>query len=103
MSTPNRGDETLPAFLAERLEPFCDRFESEWVAGHRPALGAYLALVEEGDRPALLRELLALELEYRARAGERPTPEEYHPRLPGHEQLIEAAFALSLEKSRTEA
>jgi serine/threonine-protein kinase len=84
---------SLPPGLAARLDPFCDRFESAWLAGSRPRLEDYLAEAAEADRPALLRELLALELDYRARLGEQPTATEYHSRLPDFVTLIDEACA----------
>ncbi len=44
-------------------------------------------------RTALFRELLVLELTYRFRGGERPTPEEYLRRFPAHAELIAAVFS----------
>ena len=44
------------------------------------------------ERQALLRELLALDLAYRRRGGEPPTPDEYRMRFPAHVDLIDAAF-----------
>src|SRR3954447_4942320 len=85
---------TLPPGQAGRLDPLCDRFESEWLAGGRPRLEDFLPLVEEADRPALLRELLAIELDYRRRLGEQPTAEEYRPRLPAYAALLDEAFDL---------
>src|SRR5262249_16686426 len=49
---------------------------------------AYLGGAGEEDRPALLRELLALDLAYRRRAGEAPRAEEYLRRFPAHADLI---------------
>jgi hypothetical protein len=83
----------LPPGVAGRLDPVCDRFERAWKEGGRPRLEDFLPEVREEDRPVLLRELLALELEYRARQGEAPTPGEYGDRLPGHAGLVAAAFA----------
>ena len=45
-----------------------------------------------GDRPELLVELLALEVELRRSQGERPTPEEYLARFPEQDAAIAAAF-----------
>jgi serine/threonine-protein kinase len=70
----------------------CDRFESAWLAGERPRLEDFLPLVEEADRPALLRELLAIELDYRGRQGERPTAEEYRLRLPTYAAILDEAL-----------
>jgi serine/threonine-protein kinase len=96
MSAPNRRPENLPSELIDRIDPVCDRFEAEWQAGRRPRLEDYLPQVAEPDRLALLRELLALDLHYRARHGDSPTADEYRRRLPGYAAPIDAAFALSL-------
>jgi serine/threonine protein kinase len=90
-----RVNEALPLDVARRLDPVCDRFEAAWLAG--PSIEDFLADVAEPDRPALLRELLWLDLDYRARGGgERPLAEEYRRRLPGHAALIDAVFGAAL-------
>ena len=43
-------------------------------------------------RPHLLKELLAIEIELRRSAGERPTMEEYNQRFPDDQSLFEAVF-----------
>jgi len=92
--SPRKLNETLPLDLAQRLDPVCDRFEAAWLAG--PCIEDFLADVAEPDRPALLRELLWLDLHYRARGGERPLAEEYRRRLPEYAALIDAVFAAAL-------
>jgi serine/threonine-protein kinase len=82
---PGKG----PALLIDRA---CDRFEADWRAGRRPAIEQYVDALPEALRPRLLRELLALEVECRARAGERPAADEYRRRFPGHAALIDEAF-----------
>jgi len=84
---------SLPPGMASRLNPVCDRFEDQWLAGAVPRLEEFLPLVDEAVRPALLRELLELELLYRRRRGEHATVEEYRQRLPEYADLIGAAFA----------
>ena len=81
--------EALPLDLARRLDPVCDRFEDAWLA--RPRIEDYLADVAEPDRPALLRELLWLDLDYRTRGGERPgfPSSNSLQRLPGHDEQRE--------------
>jgi serine/threonine-protein kinase len=93
MSASRYHNQTLAPGLAARLDPVCDRFEADWQAGRRPRLEEFLPLVEESDRPALLRELLALELDHRARRGEYPSLDEYRTRLPAHAAVIETTFA----------
>jgi serine/threonine protein kinase/tetratricopeptide (TPR) repeat protein len=92
MTDPKRSP-SLPPGLAVRINPVCDRFEEQWLAGAAPRLEEFLALVDEPDRPALLRELLDLELHYRCWRDERPTAEEYRQRLPKHAEVIASIFA----------
>jgi tRNA A-37 threonylcarbamoyl transferase component Bud32 len=92
-NTDSRRPRTLALDVARRLDPLCDRFEDELLAGRRPRLEAYLDGVPASDQPALLRELLGLELDYRTRRGERPQAEEYRQRLPELANAIEAVFA----------
>jgi formylglycine-generating enzyme required for sulfatase activity/tRNA A-37 threonylcarbamoyl transferase component Bud32 len=88
----NAGGDALSPTQAEHLEQVCDRFEAEWRAGRRPRIEDGLADVAAPGRPALLRDLLELELEYRRQAGETPTPEEYEPRFPDQRSLIQTLF-----------
>ena len=69
-----------------------DRFEREWNQGTRPRIEDYLAEVEESQRPALVEELLRVEVEMRRRAGEKPVGAEYAARFPEHVAHIEAVF-----------
>src|SRR5262249_57039820 len=62
-------------------------------AASRPRLEEFLDGVPEPARPALLRELIAAELELRRAAGERPTPEDYAARFPGFEAPIAEAWS----------
>ncbi len=84
-----------PDSPAQRIDAACDRFEAAWRAGLGPRIEDDLARADESDRPALLRELLALELELRRAGGEGFTPGEYRDRFPGQADLIDAAFALA--------
>src|SRR5262245_22067369 len=72
---PDRGGR--PRMRVHRLDEACDRFEAAWRDGQAPRIEDYLAFVDERERPSLLREMLALEVELRQRRGERPTPQEY--------------------------
>jgi len=75
-----------------RVDEACDRYESAWKAGGEPIIETYLDTVLEPERSALFRDLLALELELRARRGERPDPQTYLARFPGYTPLVVAAF-----------
>jgi serine/threonine-protein kinase len=68
--------------LARRIDAACGRYEHDWAAGQRPRIEDYLGEVPESEQPALLRELLPLEADYRRRLGEDPRPEEYLARFP---------------------
>src|SRR5262249_42566708 len=60
--------------------------------GRRPRIEVYLAGADEPERAILLRELLALELEYSTKQGEEPTPQEFEHLFPQHRELIQEAF-----------
>jgi serine/threonine protein kinase len=83
----------LPPTQARRVDAVCRRFEAEWRAGRDPRIEDSLAEVPEIERPVLLRELLALELELRCGRGEWPQLQEYRGRLPAHVTIVDAAFA----------
>ena len=85
-SNPNSSDRMSEA---ARLDRICDQFESAWKDGKRPRIEDCLAEMPEPSRPGLLRELLALELEYRDQAGEQPTAEEYPVRFPKHSEIVD--------------
>jgi WD40 repeat protein len=97
MSEPPAGaDDSLTPELWHQVDRACDRFEAAWRAAGtagRPRLEDYLAEAPAALRPVLLPELLALELAYRRRAGERPEPAEYTARFPDQPALVAAAFA----------
>jgi tetratricopeptide (TPR) repeat protein/tRNA A-37 threonylcarbamoyl transferase component Bud32 len=79
---PWSGNESLPLTMAQRVDAVCCRFEQAWKEGRRPALEDYLADTPEPERPALLRELVPLDADYRRAHGEDPQPQDYHARFP---------------------
>jgi serine/threonine-protein kinase len=72
--------------LTRRADQQCDRFEAAWKAGQQPRTEDYLAGAPEADPPALLRELLLLEVAYRCQAGEQLRADEFLQRFPGLER-----------------
>jgi tetratricopeptide (TPR) repeat protein len=76
----------LPPSLVRHVEQVCDRFEAAWqapaAADHRPRIEDFLGDAPEAVRPVLLRELIALELDYRRQQGEDPKLEDYNERFP---------------------
>jgi len=92
MSEPFAASPSLSLTALERMERICTRFEDAWKAGQQPKLEAYLGNSPEPERSALLRELLVLDLSYRRRRGEQPSPHEYLRRFPKSRDLIETVF-----------
>jgi tetratricopeptide (TPR) repeat protein len=74
---------------ARCVDQVCDRFEAAWKAAastdQRPRIETYLRDAPEPERPALLRELVIVDVEQRFRAGETPRPEDYLARFPSLE------------------
>jgi eukaryotic-like serine/threonine-protein kinase len=79
--------------LADRIDQVCDRFEADWRAGLQPRIESFLETLPESARPSLFRELLALEREFRARAGARPDLDGYRQRFPEFAHEISRVFA----------
>jgi Tol biopolymer transport system component len=93
MSEPDGPDNAGALSRARRVDAACLRFEAAWRTGGRPHIEDFLGTAPDPERPALLRELLHLELEYRYRGGESVGPPEYRARFPGHASLVEEVFA----------
>ena len=72
MSEPGQASmaEMAPLALLARIDELCDRFEDDWLSGRRPRIEDYLEPIPPQGRPALLAELLRLELHYRRSRGE---------------------------------
>ena len=81
-------DASLSPSMINGMDDVCDRFEAAWKAGLRPRIEDYLGETAGPERSALWHELLVLELVYRRRQGERPTPEEYRARFPAQVNLV---------------
>jgi eukaryotic-like serine/threonine-protein kinase len=94
LCTPGEG---LSLADLQRVVEICTRFEDEWLAGRQPRVEDFLGQAAESARSALLRDLLRLDLHYRRKAGERPSPEEYRRRLPKYAAVIDATFAAAPE------
>ena len=54
-----------PSSELSRVDRVCDQFEAAWQQGKEPKVEDYLARAPEADRPALRRELVAIEAERR--------------------------------------
>src|SRR4051794_22831608 len=94
MNGDTRPERTaLPLDVLNQIDGVCDRFEAAWESGDRPRVEDYLGAVAEPYRTALLRDLLAAELNARRQHGEQPEAREYLDRFPGEAALVEVAFA----------
>ncbi len=89
---PFSNGSALPLCVLERIDRACLAFESGWRAQQAPRIEEFLGTVEGTERSELLRELLLLELDYRVRRDEHPTPEEYQARFPHDSRLISHIF-----------
>ena len=69
-----------------------DRFKDALRMGQRPQIEDYLSGADEVELPALLRELLALEIEFRVNQGDVPLPDDYRKRFPGLTKVICSVF-----------
>jgi WD40 repeat protein/serine/threonine protein kinase len=74
----------------------CDRFEAAWKAGRRPQIEEFLGDPASPSFPAMLLELVKLEMDLRRGRGEQPAPSEYRARFGDQTALIDAIFAPSL-------
>ena len=86
-SNPNIASLALSAEL--RVDALCRRFEDAWIAGDQPSLEDYLAQAQGPEKQVLFRELLRLEVDYRLRAGQTPTQQEYKARFPHASDVID--------------
>ncbi|HEY7157332.1 MAG TPA: FHA domain-containing serine/threonine-protein kinase [Gemmataceae bacterium] len=83
-----------------QIDQVCDAFEAEWRAGRQPRIEPFLERTVAGVKRVapgwyekLLRELLALEIEYRLRGGERPTLADYRERFPSSVATVREILA----------
>jgi serine/threonine protein kinase len=79
---------------ALRVDEACDRFEAAWRAGQGPRIEDYLASAAVTDHAELLRCLVKLELELRARSGDQARRDEYERRFPNDAELLSGVFPL---------
>ena len=72
----------LAADPARQVDEACDRFESAWQAGGRPAVESHISAAPENVRSILLYELVLLDIVYRRRTGDVPEAADYRARFP---------------------
>jgi serine/threonine protein kinase len=72
----------LPHEQLLRIDQICSRFELAWQNETPPAIEDVLKDALPEDRPFVLRELIAVEIDYRRKSGATPTVSEYRRRFP---------------------
>ncbi len=84
MSAANEEDTRtdLPFEAGRQMDLLCDDFERAWQDGRPRPIEEYLRSADTGWAAALRVELLRMELEWRARGGDRPQVEDYARRFP---------------------
>ncbi len=88
-----RYDEAIELSALQEVDRQCEQFEQAQRGATPITVEQFLSDSGALAEPALLRELLAIELEYRARRGEPIDRDEYMQRFAGHETLVELALA----------
>src|SRR5262245_64127221 len=78
----DRSDPRVSTSLLEWVDEVADRFEAAWKQGPAPRLADFLGGAAGPSRPALFRELIKIDLEYRWRAGDRRRLEDYLAEFP---------------------
>lgn len=95
------SDDTLPVEVRCLVAETCDRFRTNWRQSGSDSIERLLDSVASTNRTAVLRALIALDVELRAEHGEHPVPGEYFERFPLEASLISAAFASRISASET--
>ncbi|HEV2968487.1 MAG TPA: protein kinase [Pirellulales bacterium] len=88
-----RHDPALSLESLARIDRRCEEFEQALRVGRPAVIEECLNACSDVSRTALLRELLAVELEHRAPGGKRPSRAEYLARFPEFEAVVDLVFA----------
>ena len=64
------------------LEQISTRFEAQWRTGPRPRVTEFVSTASGPARHALLLRLIGIDVDYRLRAGETPSIDDYRGELP---------------------
>ncbi len=83
----------LPLELLRRIDQASDRFEAAWQAGTFLRLEELLGEFPEHEQPAVLRELLAMEIELTRRQGLSPSATSYRSRFARHAQIVDKVLS----------
>ena len=94
-SSPSH-DSALSKERRQELDEFCIAFESAWVEDPRSriSIATFAQGADEELKPYVVRELVAVECEFRARLGESPTLDEYLVLLPAFHVEVTLGWGL---------
>jgi serine/threonine protein kinase len=95
-STDETAGDSIPF---DQIITLCERFKAERQTGGRPSIESYLDRVAEDARPALFRNLLALEVDIRRHCHEQPSVDDYLARFPQFGVIIGDLFAALAQTS----
>ena len=90
---PQNDDSSSRVPLHHLVDALCDEFESDWKSGNRPSLTAYLQRTQPVHQSKLVKELIALDINYRRLQGETPTVREYVELIPQFQELVQSDLA----------
>lgn len=82
----------LPLVAKQRIDAICATFESACRNGTPLAIETIVGEAPEAERPALLAELLHIDIEWRKRRGEPAPVAEYLARFPEHETVVRSIY-----------
>lgn len=91
-------DDSLSIEDQQHIDRICLSFEDAWLAGQRPVMEQFLGHVPPTLRPALLGQLLLLELDYRRSLREDVRAEDYLARFPRMHDVVRESFHEALER-----
>src|SRR5258708_3782359 len=93
MSTrPGEGKTLHVTPSNDPIDDAYNAFETAWRNGARPRIEDYLDVANEKQRRDFLEALFYLELDYRQKFDDLPTPREYLDRFPGDADLVRQVF-----------
>ena len=82
------------------IDRLCDEFEKSWKSGHPITIEQQLNKVSPGNRSALFRELLEIEVELRTARNEKFHVNEYLQRFPQETELTDLVFRKTVRRRK---
>ncbi|MGE3316048.1 MAG: serine/threonine-protein kinase, partial [Planctomycetaceae bacterium] len=86
------NSQSLSIAMLQEIDQICDAFEAAWRRGERPVVKDYIPNWTGQERDVLLREILALDVDYRMRRGEMPDEQEYTSGIANSAHIVAELF-----------